>query len=827
MSCRAPAGLLALFLLAAAAEAGEPFRPDPVSVRRYGPAYRYPQNGWTVLHVEGEPFDRGYQHGRLMAAEIADYVKTLATEQSAKDPAAGWRLTRTLVGAAFLRKFDREYLDEMRGIADGAAAAGATFDGRPVDLTDVAAVNLLMEYDTLDAALDAQPTGLEGVRFPRPPAPRCCPPPQKDHCSAFAATGPATAGGKMVIGHITMFGLATAHHANVWLDVKPAKGHRVLMQSYPGGIQSGMDYYQNSAGIVVTETTIRQTRYNPDGAPLASRIRKALQYGSTIDDVVKELTERNNGLYTNEWLIGDANTNEIAVLELGTTVHRLRRSSKNEWLLPGTEGFYWGCNNTKDLKVRLDTVASLTDRPQNVSWAPSDRDKAWLRLFQQHRGKIDADFGKKAFALPPLSAHPSLDAKVTTSDLAKRMESHAVFGPPYARVWAPTFEELTTHPGVHSLVPNDWTVLGPDAPAKADQVAAVDVSERVKEADAETQDPPTVPAWHGTLLPKSDADLWLTAGFAEYERVVALEAALKERSDGTPTDADKERVELALFRFRADYQSAKALAPTPPPGKPDAIAVELDRDRWHREQVAYGVLALHAVREFVGAAPFADAMDAFGRANAGKEVAAADFAAFLGKQTGKDVAAFLAKWPGPSAGPRAVSATAWMRDPEAVVIVYGTLGDAAANDATANALQKAVRDQWSNFVIPVKADRDVTDADLAGRHVVLIGRPATNAVTKRFEPAFPVKFGPASASVRGKVYAHDRTAVVAAGANPADGRYAAVVLAGLSADTTYHAVAALMKSHAPASDVLVIVGGKVKPVPATAKPADLPASEGR
>ena len=32
-----------------------------------------------------------------------------------------------LVGAAFLRKFDREYLDEMTGIADGAAAAGACF----------------------------------------------------------------------------------------------------------------------------------------------------------------------------------------------------------------------------------------------------------------------------------------------------------------------------------------------------------------------------------------------------------------------------------------------------------------------------------------------------------------------------------------------------------------------------------------------------------------------------------------------------------------------------------------------------------------------------
>src|SRR5579885_1730567 len=120
-------GLAAVLFLPQLAPAGEPFKPDPASVRRYGPAYRYPQAGWTVLHIEGEPFDRGYQHGRLMAAEIAGYIKSLAEQQSHKSPADGWRLTRTLVGATFLRKFDREYLDEMRGIADGAAAAGATF----------------------------------------------------------------------------------------------------------------------------------------------------------------------------------------------------------------------------------------------------------------------------------------------------------------------------------------------------------------------------------------------------------------------------------------------------------------------------------------------------------------------------------------------------------------------------------------------------------------------------------------------------------------------------------------------------------------------------
>ena len=70
------------------------------------------------------------------------------------------------------------------------------------------------------------------------------------------------------------------------LDIKPTTGHRVLMQSYPGGIESGTDWYQNDAGIVLTETTINQSPFNMNGTPIAYRARKAIQYGDNIDKVV-------------------------------------------------------------------------------------------------------------------------------------------------------------------------------------------------------------------------------------------------------------------------------------------------------------------------------------------------------------------------------------------------------------------------------------------------------------------------------------------------------------------------------------------------------------
>ena len=43
------------------------------------------------------PYDRGYQHGRLLAHEIADYVETLATKRSTKAPADAWHAVRTTV----------------------------------------------------------------------------------------------------------------------------------------------------------------------------------------------------------------------------------------------------------------------------------------------------------------------------------------------------------------------------------------------------------------------------------------------------------------------------------------------------------------------------------------------------------------------------------------------------------------------------------------------------------------------------------------------------------------------------------------------------------
>ena len=193
------------------------------------------------------------------------------------------------------------------------------------------------------------PTGLEGKTFPRPGPPRAPPPHplKKDHCSAFIATGPATSDGRIVFGHITMSGLSSGPFVNVWLDVQPKSGHRFVMQGFPGAVWSSQDYYINDAGIVLCETTINQTPLDPTGHSLVSRARKQFNTAS-IDAVVKALSEKNNGLYANEWLIGDVKTNEIAMLDLGTKATRLWREWE-ERVVRGDEGFLLGLQQCQGL----------------------------------------------------------------------------------------------------------------------------------------------------------------------------------------------------------------------------------------------------------------------------------------------------------------------------------------------------------------------------------------------------------------------------------------------------------------------------------------------
>jgi hypothetical protein len=423
-----------------------------------------------------------------------------------------------------------------------------------------------------------------------------------------------------------MYDLYAANFANVWIDVKPAKGRRFVMSSFPGGIQSSMDYYMNDAGILISETTITQTRFNIDGQTCASRIRKAIQYADSIDKAVEHLTRDSNGLYTNEWLLADINTNEIAMLEMGTRSHKLMRSSKNEWF-GNTPGFYWSCNSMKDPDVRLETIASAKGKPSKVVWRPTERDMAWQKLYEKHKGKIGVEFAREFSESNVLAGPTALDAKFTTTALAKEMKTWAVFGPPTGKARNPTNDEKKKYPDIRPLVKNDWTLLGATPPLTHAANLTAPVMKAAKQL------PEAEFLWRGTLLPQTDGDLWLALAFADYHELTVADK-------GRLAKGEKSKLHEALQECRKEYAAA---------GKTSEIALaDVKRsaasDAWYRLASAKGVLLLHQLRVGLGAEVFDKAMDDFGMKHGGERVTSGQFQKHMEAAARRSLDPFFNYW---------------------------------------------------------------------------------------------------------------------------------------------------------------------------------------
>ena len=717
------------------------------AVETFGPAYRYPAAGWIHLHIEGQPFERGYQHGHLMAREIPEYLERCASMLGSKEH---WDDYRKLANSLFLRGFDQELLEEMRGIADGASDTGARWQDRRLDLIDVLVANTTIEMAVLDRALSTTRTGLEGLGLEVPPYANGKHDSVIDHCSAFAATGPATRDGKMVIGHVTWWPLTLAEQTNVMLDIKPASGHRMLIQSYPGGIESGTDWYQNDAGVVLTETTIDQTPFNIEGTSVAFRARASIQYSSNIDEVVQHLGTRNNGLYTNEWIIGDAKTNEIAIYDLGTNHTRLWRSSKNEWF-GDTPGFYWGDNNTKDLTVRLEDYPDPEGDGGYIPYVPEPRDLAWQDLYRKYRGQIDEQFGFLAFRTAPLVSASTMDAKVLTSDMASHLMVWAAIGKPNQREWLPQKWDSSKDDG---LYPSGYYLFQQE-PSNAlratlqenEKTRLAALADSPKASVAAVAEPPSFEGrlWKGWVLPATNTDMWFVAGSASYKRVL-----------------QSKDVEEALDAQRATWRGLELV--------PDTPANHFQRER------AKGALFLDSLRSKIGDTAFLKLMSDYFAANTTKTVTAQSFLDRAGAKI--DVI-------DPPDGPAYLTRDI-LGKLASSIIVYGTVRDAGSNRYAAEQIQTRFLDYYESQV-PIYKDFEVTQDLLRQHEVVFVGRPESNSALARWSERLGLDYQGAAFKINGKVHASEREGLILVAGNPLDATRMVLVVAGNDALSTVKA----------------------------------------
>src|SRR5580693_2053810 len=159
-------------------------------------AYRFERGGWIYVHLEGAPHDIGYQHGFLLAPEIADGFAAASLEMTHNSNCV-WDFFRRAAREMLWPKIDPEYQAELQGIVEGLRARQVK-----LDLYDIVALNAFMELgDYYVPWLDKQTSGqTKGQKDGQTSAQSSVGSKRKNkdavsavthegHCSAFVATG--------------------------------------------------------------------------------------------------------------------------------------------------------------------------------------------------------------------------------------------------------------------------------------------------------------------------------------------------------------------------------------------------------------------------------------------------------------------------------------------------------------------------------------------------------------------------------------------------------------------------------------------------------------
>ncbi|QQR47378.1 hypothetical protein JKA73_15520 [Myxococcus xanthus] len=822
------------------------------SVRWAGKGFRYDEGGWIYVHIEGEPYERGHQFGQLVPQEIVRYMEKLGIEKDKTDASKGWNHQRLLADALFLRKYDAEFLEEMKGIADGANKAGAKFKDRELDLLDIVTLNSAVDAGQLAEANRATGTPLTGRTFLKAEedAERAG---KGDHCSSFVATKSATPDGRAIMGQIFMWGGYTGVHWDVVLDVKPTKGHRFVMQTFPGGIHSGSDWYVNAAGIVIGETTVGQSPFDMNGTPQSNRIRKAAQYASSIDDVARIMKDGNNGLYTNDWTLADTKTDEGACLLLGTKKTRLWRTGGKGQAgdTPGNlKDFIWANNNNRDLEVRKEYVPNPDNAPVDLSFNTWNRDIAFWEYYAKYGKKgFDLDTAIRMMASSPINRPHACDGKVTTSEMAQKLMFLAHYGKTTLREkmvggrWIPDLPGATPHLslGYTAFSPvfvaeklgaarKGWTPPAEPAALKRD------VS---KVKDAFVFGRPLL--WANTVFPATDGENWLVSGTAAYWKL------LKDLpADGDTSDKafEYQRNALADLNARYLFTTSREADVVPASAKTDYGrygAYMLPRIK--------GTFLLHQLRLLLGNAHFSKAMNALHGRYANKNVTTADFKRAVLEATGRDVGLFVSQWVEQTGlpQPRIRASAAQVKDGyevtlkveqpgsrpwhfvamvevrtakgatlervevkglnetftfrtaeppvrvvfnagndipvprehhqtlsnqldawEKLLLVHGTARQTESMRTLALGYREVLADAFVEYLMPIKPDAEVTDAELADRDLVLFGGAEDNALLARLatEKKLPVELGRRYFRWQGKTYGRPDDGLAVALPNP-------------------------------------------------------------
>lgn len=197
---------------------------------------------FPLIEISGEPFERGLMYGEVAADRIAQSVAIYATATQSMDRDGQLAQSLLEVHDAIL-SFDPAYVEEMKGIAQGAG----------VSYEDILLINARTEIVGL-----ARKGAVRGA----------------DECTSVAVLPERAAEGKYFQGQNWDNRVACADTAIVLKVVMP-DGLRLLTFVEAGGMAR---YGMNSSGVCLNANGLESDRdYRQSGVPLSLIRRKALE----------------------------------------------------------------------------------------------------------------------------------------------------------------------------------------------------------------------------------------------------------------------------------------------------------------------------------------------------------------------------------------------------------------------------------------------------------------------------------------------------------------------------------------------------------------------
>ena len=338
----------------------------PATDERLQGAYRFERDGWIYVHLEGPPERSGFQHGYLLAAEIADFLRVIKPYLE-KSTHRDWGFYRQAAEKMLWPRIDQEYRREIDGIVAGIEVQGGR--GRPLGPR--------RPQRQPGAALLLRPLARsEGREDPDHSAP--------GNCSAFIATGSHTRDGRIVMGHNAWTNYVVGTRWNIVFDIKPEAGSRFIMDGLPGVIVSDDDFGVNSAGHDDHRDDHHPVRGL--GPRRQTRVRPCPQ-GHAVQPVDRRLRPDH------------ARRQQRRLCQ--RLADRRQQDRRDRALRAGPQEPF-GPPHQGRLLLRRQLPRSPKLRKEETrfdaekrSSSPNARKLRWEQLMAEHKGKIDLELGKR------------------------------------------------------------------------------------------------------------------------------------------------------------------------------------------------------------------------------------------------------------------------------------------------------------------------------------------------------------------------------------------------------------------------------------------------